>query len=94
MAMSITLLTKPVLVVGNKRVAYGTFDGNGSTTGSIVTGLKNIEVCFAANSEATGEHIRVVKNSNNATEGSVAGTIYFSLPTSDNTGYWRAVGIC
>lgn len=91
MAMTITILARTVF--GNKHIVYGTFDANGSANGSLALGINNIEVCFISNSENNSEDVQVVKNSNDGTEGSVAGTLYIAVAdATNNTGYWMAIG--
>lgn len=96
MAQTLTITSYPLEISGRRAIVYGTGDANGSSTGSIATGLKEIEVAFTTITETasgTTEDVQVVKNSNNGTEGSVAGTVYFSVPDSTNSTWdWVVIG--
>lgn len=93
-AQTLAVTSDPVENLGRRGLAYGTGDANGTATGSIATGLKHIDVAFVTNTENNSEDIQVVKNSNDGTEGSVAGTIYFSVAdATNNTWDWMAIGL-
>ncbi len=94
MAQTIAITTVPITIFGNKKIVYGTFDANGTASGLFDTNMEYIEVCFVCNSEAHTEDIKLVKNSNDGTEGTASGYIYFTAPDgTNNTADWIAIGI-
>lgn len=94
MAQTHTILSKNVETIGNRAMVLGYSDANGTATGSVTTGLTHIEVAFTGNYENKNEVTRVVRNSNDGTEGSSMGTVYFDAQDStNNTWYWIVIGV-
>lgn len=86
--MSFTQVTTATTVFGNKRVAYGTFDGTAVTTGELVTPLKTVE---SIQLSATGSSIVAdAPTCNESFPNAVASqTLIF---TSGTAGTWMAIG--
>jgi len=79
--MAFTYTRNANTVIGNKRLATGTFtQGNGDTGGDIDTGLENVE-SFQSNACL----------SSSDSSGTV--TMVTADPTGAQTGYWQAIGL-
>ena len=72
-------------IVGDVWMIIYAFDANGTASGYLETGLDTIYGTGSSKSENAAESLLVVKNSNNATEGTLAGAIYVTAPDSTNT---------
>lgn len=75
-------------VFGNKRIAYGTFDGDGATTGELTTPLKTVEALIVS---AVGSSVVADAPTVNETfpNSNAAQTLIF---TSGTDGMWFAIG--
>ena len=72
-------------VTGDMWTILYAFDCNGTASGYVETGLDTIYCTANSNTENASESLLVVKNSNNGTEGTLAGAIYVTGPDSTNT---------
>lgn len=91
MAQDITEIFRGI--VGRKKVVYLAFDANGTAAGAYDVGLEVVDAVFSQNSENNSESFKVVKNSDDDTEGTANGSIYITVPDgTNNTGYIEVIG--
>jgi hypothetical protein len=75
---------------GQFRIVHGTWDANGSTTGSIVTGLSLIHACGV--SIDTKAKSAMVALNDDGTGTTLNGSIGITGVTNTITGQWWAIG--
>jgi hypothetical protein len=82
MAQTITELKSTVF--GDVRIRIINFVANGTASGSYTTGMDFVYGAWPVNTENHSEDIKIVMNSNDGTENTVAGDIYITAPDGSN----------
>jgi hypothetical protein len=94
--LAFTSTITETVVMGNKRMSYGTFTNtSGDTGGEVDTGLSKVDIMFT---QTTGAVVPAQSSSINETlplhNTSATSTVSVTLVTvADNVGFWVAYGI-